>query len=120
VLTIRREDTQVTTSDKLLVIETQDRVVGIQEFRVEDDLDSIRASVEEFNSSDLVQDGVGAVILHVVGDDGGKRASLESEDSPLQGNLISVQEEGVGVRNLGSDFSILGKTTISSAQMRYG
>jgi hypothetical protein len=99
----------VTTSDKLLVIESQDRVVGVQEFRVEDDLDPIRASVEEFNSSNLVQDGVGAVILHVVGDNRGKRASLESKDSSLQRNLVGVQEEGVGIRDLGSNFSILGK-----------
>jgi hypothetical protein len=36
----------MTTPDKLLVIETQDWVVGVEEFRVEDDLDSVGASVE--------------------------------------------------------------------------
>lgn len=97
------------TSHKFFVIKTEDWVVRVQEFRVEDDLDSVGASVEEFHSSDLVQDGVGAVILHVVGNDRGKRASLESKDSPLQGNLVGVQKEGVGIRNFGSDFSILGK-----------
>lgn len=106
--TVRRENTQVTTSHKFLVIKSQDRIVGIQEFRMEDDLDSIGASVEQFNPSDLVQNRVGAVVLHVVGDDGGKRAPLESEDSSLQGNLVRVQKKGVGIRYFGSNFTVGG------------
>lgn len=79
------------TSDKLLVIQAKDWVVRVQEFWVEDDLDSVGASVEELDSSDLVQDWVGAIVLHVVGDNGRKRASLQREDSPLQRDLVRIQ-----------------------------
>jgi hypothetical protein len=69
--TVTREDSQMTTSDELLVIETKDGIVGVQEFGVEDDLDSVGTSVKELYPSDLVQNGVGGVISHVVGDDWG-------------------------------------------------
>lgn len=108
--TVRRENTQVTAPHKFLIIKSQNRIVGIQEFRMEDDLDSIGASVEQFDPSNLVQDRVGAVVLHVVGDDGGKRAPLESEYSSLQSNLVRVQKKGVGVGNFGSNFTVGGVT----------
>jgi hypothetical protein len=44
--TVRRENTEMTTPNKLLVVQTQDGVVGVQELGVEDDLDSITGSVE--------------------------------------------------------------------------
>jgi len=44
--TVRRENTQMTTPDKLFVIQTKNRIVGIQEFRMENDLDPIRRPVE--------------------------------------------------------------------------
>ena len=78
----------MTTSNKLLVIETQDRVVGVQEFGVEDNLDSVRRLVEQVNSSDLVKNRVGSIVGHVVGDNGRKRVSLQGEDSSLEKNLV--------------------------------
>lgn len=74
----------MTTADKLLVIKTQDRVVGVQEFWVEDDLDSITTSVEELDATNLVQDWVGRVIGHVVGDYRWQRVSLEREYSSFE------------------------------------
>jgi len=44
----------MTTSNKLLVVQTKDRVIGVQELGVENDFDPISRPVEEFNSSDLV------------------------------------------------------------------
>jgi hypothetical protein len=81
----------VATSHKFFVIKTEDWVVRVQEFRVEDDLDPIRASVEELDSSDLVQNRICAVILHIVGDNWRKRTSLEGKDSPLQSYLVGIQ-----------------------------
>lgn len=101
------------TTDELLVIQTQDWVVRVQEFWVEDDLDSVGASVEELDSSDLVQDRVGAVVLHVVGNDGRKRASLQREDSPFQGDLVGIQQERVGIGYLGSNFPEIRRRSIS-------
>jgi hypothetical protein len=69
--TVRRENTHMTTPNKLLVIQTKDRIIRIQEFRMENDFNPISRSVEEFNSSDLVQDGIIGVVGHVVCGNGG-------------------------------------------------
>jgi hypothetical protein len=87
-LTVRREDTQVTTSDKLLVIKTQDRVIRVEELWVEDDLDPIGGSVEQLDPSDLIQDWVVGVVGHVVRDDGWEGVSLQGEDSSLEEDLV--------------------------------
>jgi len=60
----------VTTSDKLLVIQSKDRVVRVEELWVEDDLDPIGSSVEEFDPSDLAEDRIVGVVGHVVSRDG--------------------------------------------------
>lgn len=65
-------------------------------------LDSVSLPVEELDSSDLVQDRVGSVIGHVVGDDGGERVPLEGKDSSLEQNLVLLGEELVVRENLGS------------------
>lgn len=92
-LTVRWEDTQMTTSDKLFVIQTQDRVVGVQELGVEDDLDSISRSVEQLDSSDLVQDWVGGIVGHVMSDNRRERVSLERKHSSFEENLVFRREE---------------------------
>lgn len=61
----------MTSSNKLLIIQAQNRVVRVQEFRMEDDLNSISRSVEQLNASDLVQDWVVRVVGHVVSCDWG-------------------------------------------------
>lgn len=95
----------MTTSDKLLVVETQDRVVRVQEFGVEDDLDTIAGSVEKLDTSDLVQNRVGAVVGHVVGDDRRQRVSLESENSSLEKNLVLRRQEILSVGHFGTVLS---------------
>lgn len=95
------------TTHKLFVVQTKNGVVRVQKLRVEDDLDSIRASVEELDSSDLIQDRVGAVVLHVVGDDRGKRVPLQRENSPLQRDLVRIEQKRAGIGYLGSGFSVM-------------
>ena len=101
-LVVTREDTQVASSDELFVVETEDRVVRVQELGVEDDLDAVRVSVEELNAANLVQDGVVRVIGHVVRHDGRERVATEREDATLEEDLVLGGEELGGVGNLGT------------------
>ena len=78
----------MTTPDKLLIVQTQNRVIGVQEFRVEDDLDSVGSPVEELHSSNLVQDRVVCIICHVVCDNGWKGVSLQGEYSSFEEDLV--------------------------------
>jgi hypothetical protein len=80
----------VATSNKLLVIQTEDGVVGVQKLWMEDDLDPVGAPVEQLDAPDLVEDRVAGVVRHVVSDDRRKRVSLESKDSALEENLVLV------------------------------
>lgn len=92
----------MTTSDKLLVIQTQDRVVGVKELGVEDNLDPVRGSVEQFDPSDLAEDGIVGVVGHVVRGDGRERVSLEGKDSSLEKNLVFIRQKLLGFGDLGS------------------
>lgn len=65
----------MTTSHKLLIVKSQDRIIGVQKLGVENDFYSISTSVEELYSSDLVENGIVGVVCHVVGHDGGEGVS---------------------------------------------
>lgn len=97
----------MTSSDKLLVVHTQDRVVRVQELGVEDDLDPVVLLVEQLGPPDLVQDRIVGIILHVVGRDRGQRVPLERKHSTLEQDLVLVRQQALGVRDLGSEFSIV-------------
>lgn len=103
------------TSNKVLVIESKDGVVGVEELWVEDDLDSVRLAVKELDAPDLVQDGIRGVIGHVVSDDRGQRVSLESKDSSLKQNLVLGGEELVVRKDLGS---VLAEAIVKEIQQR--
>lgn len=96
----------MTPPHKLLVVEAQDRVVGVEELGVEDDLDAIRRPVEELYSADLVQDGVVRVVGHVVRRDGRERVAAEGEDATLEEDLVFVRKQSGGFGNFGSVLSI--------------
>lgn len=59
------------SSHELLVIESKNGIVAIQEIGVEDDFDTVVTVVEQFDTTDLVENGVVSVISHVVSDDRG-------------------------------------------------
>jgi hypothetical protein len=105
-LTVRREDTQVAASNKLLVIETQDRVIGVQELGVEDDFDPVGASVEELDPPELVKNWVVGIVGHVVCGDRGERIALECKDSTFEEDLVFVREKGFGIGNFGTDLAV--------------
>jgi hypothetical protein len=97
----------VTTPDKLFVIQTQDRVVRVQELGVEDDLDPVVLLVEQLSPPDLVQDRIVGIVLHVVGSHGRERVPLERKHSTLEEDLVFVRQQALGVGNLGSELSIV-------------
>jgi hypothetical protein len=53
-LVVTRENTHVAASDEFLVIETENRIIGIEEIGMENDLDTIRLAVEQLHTTDLV------------------------------------------------------------------
>ena len=65
-LIVAREDSQVATVYELLIVHTQDRVVAVQEVRVEDDLDAVVRVVEELHAPDLGQNWVVVIVCHDV------------------------------------------------------
>jgi hypothetical protein len=107
VRTVRREDTHVTTPDEFLVVETQDRVVRVQELWVENDFDAVRGSVEELDPTDLVQNRVVGIVGHVMGRDRWERVTLERKDSTFEQNLIFLAEQGGWVGHFGSVLAAL-------------
>jgi len=68
-------------------------------------LHSIGLPVEELNPSDLVENGIGSVVDHVVGDDRREGVSLESEHSSLEEDLILRREKLAVGEDLGSVLS---------------
>ena len=59
----------MTPSDEFLIIEAQNGVVGVQEVRMEDNLNAIVMSIEQLHSAYLVEDRVTGIVCHVVGGD---------------------------------------------------
>ena len=92
----------MTTSDKLLVVQTEDRVVRVQKLGMEDDLDAILWAVEQLHSPDLAEDRVAGVIRHVVRDDWREGVSLEGEHTALQEDFVLGVEQAVRVRDFGA------------------
>lgn len=87
-------------SHKLLIVQSQDRVIGVQELRVEDDFYAVVLVVEELDAPELVQDRVVGVVGHVVRHDGRERVSAEGEHAPLEQDLVLFGEEGREVGDL--------------------
>lgn len=74
---------------------------------MEDNLDSVRGSVEQLDSSDLIQNWIIGVVSHVVGSDWWERVSLEGEYSSLEKDLVFLAEQCSWVGNFSSVLAIL-------------
>lgn len=98
-LIVRREDTQVTPSYKLLVIHAQQGVVGAQELRVEDHLHAVFARVEELDLADLAQDRVLVVVRHIVSDNWREGVALQGENAALEEDIVLFGHDMSGVWN---------------------
>ena len=85
-------------SNELLIVQSENGVVRVQEVRVEDDFDAVARGVEQLHSPDLVQDRVVAVVCHVVRRDGWEGVSLECEDASLEKHLVFLRQQIIGRR----------------------
>lgn len=61
-LIITRENTQVGTADKVIIIQWKDGISRVQEFWMEHNLDAVRRVVEELDSSNLSKNRVIEVV----------------------------------------------------------
>ncbi len=59
----------MTPSDEFFVVESQDRVVRVQEIRVENYLHAVVVPIEQLHTANLVEDGVRGIVRHVMGCD---------------------------------------------------
>lgn len=87
------------SSHKLLVIQSQDRIVTVQEVGVEDDLDSIVRVVEQLDASNLVQNRVISVIRHVVCNNGWQGVPFQGENAAFQQNHVFLRKKLVWGRD---------------------
>ena len=71
------------STNKLLVVKTQNRVAAVQKVRMEYDFHAIVAVVEQFDTTNLVEDWVVGVVSHVMSDNWGKRISLQCKNATL-------------------------------------
>ena len=72
------------TSYEFLIVQAQNRIIGVQEIRVEDNLHSIIVSIEKLHAANLVQDRIIAIVEHVVCCNSRKRVALKSENTALE------------------------------------
>ena len=47
---------------EIIVVKRKDGICRVEEFRVENDLDTVGRVIEELDAPDLVQDGVGGIV----------------------------------------------------------
>jgi len=98
-LIVGREDAEVSTADKVVIIERQDRAGRVQELGMEDNLDAVAGMVEQLYSADLVQDRVVMVINHVVCDNWRQPVPLHGEQTPAQQHTILAREKFLIIRH---------------------
>ena len=81
------------TTNKLLVIETKDGVVCVQEIRMEHNFYAIVVVIEELDPTDLVKNGVVVIIGHIVRGDWREGVSFQSQDTTLQKDVVFFRQQ---------------------------
>ncbi|KAH3662104.1 hypothetical protein OGAPHI_006285 [Ogataea philodendri] len=87
-LVVRGENSQVTPSHKLVIVQRQHRVTRVEKLWVENDLHLVLAGVEQLARTDLVQDRIVGIIHHVVGHNWRQRVSLQRKHPSFQVDSI--------------------------------
>ena len=90
---VRAEDTHVGATNEVVVIDGKHGVGRAQELGVEDNLDAVRRLVEKLAASDLVENGIFAVVGHVVCNDGRKSVALHGEKAAAEHDLVLCREK---------------------------
>jgi hypothetical protein len=73
---------------------------------MEDNLDAIARSVEQLYAADLVENGVGRIVGHVVRYDGRERVALESKYAALQKDFVFFLQKSARVYPVGRLFTV--------------
>lgn len=103
------------TSNEFFIVHSKDRIVLVQEFRVEDDLYSVRFAVEELDASNLIQDRVVRVVRHVMRNDRREGVSSERQYTSFDEDLVFVREERAEVRNFGTLFTAITSSALEQS-----
>ena len=80
-------------SDKVVVVEREDRVSRVEEFRVKDDFNAVRGMIEELDAADLIQDRVIIVVNHVVRYNWGKGVAFHGEQATAEHDTVGGGED---------------------------
>jgi hypothetical protein len=73
----------MTSTNKLLVVEAQNRVTTVQKVRMENDFHAIVTAVKQFDTANLVENWIVGIVSHIMSDNRGKRISLQCKDTTL-------------------------------------
>lgn len=97
-LIVGAENAHVRSTYEVVVVYREHRVGGVEEFGVEDNLDTVGGLVEELTTANLVKDGVFAVVDHVVSDDWREVVTLHGEETTAEHNLVLLRQKVLVVR----------------------
>jgi len=92
-LIVGREHSQMGSTDKVIVIQGQHGVGGVEELGMKDNLHPIRRMVEEFHTAELVQDRILVVVDHIVGDDRGETEPFHAEQAATEEHPVLTGDE---------------------------
>ena len=84
-------------SDKIIIIQREDWIGGVEEFRMEDDLHPIGWVVEQVHAANLFQNRIFGIVDHVVGDHRGKGVAFHAEEPPTKHDSILAAEQVLGL-----------------------
>lgn len=84
-------------SDKIIIIQREDRVGGVEEFGMKDDFHPIGGVVEQLHTANLVQNRVVGIVDHIVGDHRGEGVAFHAEQPPTKHDSILAAEQLLGL-----------------------
>ena len=90
---VTRENTQMASTNELFIVQTKNRVVGVEEIWVEDNLDTVVLRVKQLDTTNLVENRVASIVSHVVSRHRRERVALKSKDTTLEENLVFLGEK---------------------------
>lgn len=80
-------------TDEFIVIHGQHGIRRVQEFGMEDDLNTVRRMIEELHTTNLVQDGILVIVHHVMSNNRRQRIALHGKEASTQENAVLGGDE---------------------------
>lgn len=75
-------------SHEFFIVQSQYGIIAVQKVRMEDDLHAIVRVVEQLDATNLIQNRVVGVVLHVVGHNRRQRIPFQGENPAFQQDLV--------------------------------